>query len=122
MIEGDLKGYFDNVDHDILINICRNNLNIDKTLKGLITQFLKAGYICDGEYKHSIIGMPPIAFDKSIAKEGGTLSPLLSNVYLNSFDVFIENKINEIRNSQTYNLKRKINAISIRNPDYRKVE
>ena len=111
MIEGDIRGYFDNVDHDILLSLCKKTLNIDKTLIGIITKFIKAGYIHDGEYKHSITGMP----------QGGTLSPLLSNLYLHPLDMFMESKAQEIRKSQV-KVKGQINAISRRNPEYRKIE
>ena len=102
MIEGDIKGYFDNINHKILVNIIQERLNPDRTLMGIIWKFLKAGYIEEKEFKHSILGVP----------QGGILSPILSNLYLTKFDEYIDE------------LKKKYEKlpISSRNPDYRKIE
>lgn len=102
MIEGDIKGYFDNVDHQILTKLIKERLDPDRTIMGLIGKMLKAGYMEDKSYKHSILGIP----------QGGILSPLLSNLYLTPFDEYIEQ------------LKAKYNRepISKPNPEYKKIE
>lgn len=102
MIEGDIKGYFDNVDHKILTQLIKERLNPDRTIMGLIGKMLKAGYMEGGDYKHSILGIP----------QGGILSPLLSNLYLTPFDEFVDY------------LKAKYNKtpISMSNPEYKKLE
>jgi len=102
MIEGDIKGYFDTVDHKILTQLIKDRLNPDRTIMGLIGKMLKAGYMEDGKYKHSILGIP----------QGGILSPLLSNLYLTPFDEFVDN------------IKAKYNKtpVSKSNPEYKKLE
>ncbi len=81
-IEGDIKGCFDNIDHDILLGILKRDIH-DGRLIHLIDRFLKAGYIEDWEYRKSYSGTP----------QGGILSPLLSNIYLNELDRFIEDEL-----------------------------
>jgi group II intron reverse transcriptase/maturase len=81
-IEGDIKGCFDNIDHDILLNILRRDIH-DGRLIHLIERFLKAGYVEDWVYHKTHSGTP----------QGGILSPLLSNIYLNELDRFIEDDL-----------------------------
>jgi len=102
MIEGDIKGYFDNVDHKTLVQLIKERLDPDRTIMGLIGKMLKAGYMEGKTFKHSILGIP----------QGGIISPLLSNLYLTPFDEFIDY------------LKAKYNRLPISrsNPEYRKIE
>lgn len=75
VIEGDIKGFFDHVHHKKLMSLLRQRIN-DKRLLDLIWQFLKAG-VMEGElFKKTEEGTP----------QGGVLSPLLANIYLNHFD------------------------------------
>ncbi|MBY0029870.1 reverse transcriptase domain-containing protein [Priestia megaterium] len=78
-IEGDIKGFFDNIDHSILIDLLRKRIKDEKFLR-LIWKFLKAGYIEDWKYHNSYSGVP----------QGGIISPILSNIYLNELDKYIE--------------------------------
>jgi group II intron reverse transcriptase/maturase len=78
-IEGDIKGFFDNIDHSILIDLLRKRIKDEKFLR-LIRKFLKAGYVDDWKYHNSYSGVP----------QGGIISPILSNIYLNELDKFIE--------------------------------
>jgi group II intron reverse transcriptase/maturase len=78
-IEGDIKGCFDNIDHDILMNILSRNIQ-DGRLLNLIQKTLKAGALEEWKFLPSFEGTP----------QGGVLSPLLANIYLNELDVFIE--------------------------------
>lgn len=75
-IEGDIKGFFDNVNHRILINSLFRIGISDKRLLAIIKKMLKAGYFEEGISHNTELGTP----------QGGILSPLLANVYLNSFD------------------------------------
>lgn len=81
-IEGDIKGCFDNIDHNILLNILKRDIH-DGRLIHLIERFLKAGYIEDWQYKKTYSGTP----------QGNILSPLLSNIYLNELDRYIEDEL-----------------------------
>ncbi len=81
-IEGDIKGCFDNIDHDILMAILRENIH-DGRLLALIENGLKAGVIDDWVYNKTYSGTP----------QGGILSPLLSNIYLDKLDKFVENTL-----------------------------
>lgn len=81
VIDLDIEAYFDTVNHDKLISILRENVN-DSTTLHLIRKFLQAGIMEDGLIKPSTIGMP----------QGGPLSPILSNIYLDKFDKELESR------------------------------
>jgi group II intron reverse transcriptase/maturase len=78
-IEGDIESYFDTIDHDVLMNILRRDIH-DQRLLRLIKSFLEAGYMEDWKWINNTTGVP----------QGGVLSPLLSNIYLNELDTFVE--------------------------------
>lgn len=78
-VEGDIKGCFDNINHRILLKkIWRIGIHDKRAIK-MIQQMLKAGYIEDSLMNDTEVG----------TMQGGILSPLLSNVYLNDFDWFV---------------------------------
>src|SRR6266700_3916450 len=83
-VEGDIKGYFDNVNHNTLLRILSKRIT-DKRFLHLIGQFLKAGYVEDWRYHQTYSGVP----------QGGNLSPLLANIYLNEIDQTMAKKIAE---------------------------
>jgi group II intron reverse transcriptase/maturase len=76
VIEGDIKGCFDNINHRILLKKCYKIGIHDKRILALIKQMLKAGYIENDLYHLTQLGTP----------QGGIISPLLANIYLNNFD------------------------------------
>lgn len=78
MIEGDIKGYFDNIDHNILESLIKKEVK-DQNLIDLYWKLVNAGYVNDGNFVKNNIGVP----------QGGVLSPLLSNIYLHEFDQFM---------------------------------
>jgi len=75
-LEGDIKGCFDNIDHRLLLQKLWKIGIHDKRLLKIISQMLKAGYIEYDIFKN----------DGKGTMQGGIISPLLSNVYLNDFD------------------------------------
>ena len=81
-IEGDIKGYFDTIDHHILVDILRRRIK-DEYLISLIWKFLKAGYLEDWKFNPTYSGTP----------QGSVISPILANIYLNEFDTYVEEYI-----------------------------
>lgn len=81
VIDLDIEKYFDTVNHDKLISILRERINDAKALR-LIRQFLRAGIMEDGLTSPSEEGVP----------QGGPLSPVLSNVYLDKLDKELESR------------------------------
>ncbi len=77
VVEGDIKGFFDNIDHNVMINSMWNIGIRDKRVLSIIKQMLKAGVM--GECSKSELGTP----------QGGIISPLLANIYLNRFDNYM---------------------------------
>lgn len=98
-IEGDIKGFFDNIDHHTLINILRKRIH-DEYFISLIWKFLKAGYIEDWKYVQTFSGTP----------QGSIISPILANIYLNEFDKYMEKYMSEFRQGK----RRKTNPEYIR--------
>lgn len=97
VIEGDIKGAYNNVNHKKLISLLKRRIQDKKILK-LIDSFLKAGIMEEGNYVHSLIGTP----------QGGIVSPILFNIYMFEFDRFIAEKI--INNYSTEGGKSKITS------------
>jgi len=81
-IEGDIKGCFDNIDHAVLLEIIRRDIH-DGRLVALIDGLLRAGYMEDWRYHDTTSGTP----------QGGIISPLLANIYLNELDRFVEDTL-----------------------------
>lgn len=71
----DIKGFFDNIPHKKLMKVL-NKVIADGTVLDLIWSWLKCGYMEDGKYYNAKAGQP----------QGGVISPLLANVYLNELD------------------------------------
>ena len=77
VIDADIKDYFGSISHDKLLLLVEQRITDRKVLK-LIKGWLKAGVLEAGQYSESKLGAP----------QGGVISPLLSNIYLNYFDVY----------------------------------
>ena len=71
----DLSKYFDTINHEILINLLRKNVKDERVVQ-LIKRYLKSGVMENGVVIETEEGSP----------QGGNLSPLLANIYLNEFD------------------------------------
>lgn len=81
IVDLDIEKYFDTVNHDKLISILREKVN-DKATLHLIRSFLRAGIMDGGLISSNTKGMP----------QGGPLSPILSNIYLDKFDKELEER------------------------------
>lgn len=77
-IEGDIKGFFDNINHNTLIGTLRERITDERFLR-LIRKFLNAGYIEDWTFHKTYSGTP----------QGGIISPILANIYLDKFDKYV---------------------------------
>ena len=85
LVEADIKGFFDNVDQEQLMQFISHRI-ADKRILRLIKRFLKAGIQEDGQYKASETGTP----------QGGVISPLLANIYLHyTLDLWFEKRIKQ---------------------------
>lgn len=75
LVEVDVSGFFDNVDHDILLDLLRKRID-DERLIAIISRMLKAGYMEDWKFHRTYSGTP----------QGGVISPILANIYLHELD------------------------------------
>ena len=83
IVEVDIKGFFDNVNHDWLQR-CLEERIADSNLICLVKRFLKAGYVEEGKEIATTVGTP----------QGGVISPLLANIYLHYvLDLWFEKKV-----------------------------
>lgn len=78
-IEGDIKDFFDNIEHHTLTKLLRKTIKDEKFIN-LIWKFLKAGYTEDWKFNNTYSGTP----------QGGIISPILANIYLHELDKFME--------------------------------
>ena len=81
IVDLDIEKFFDTVNHDKLISILRENVN-DSTTLHLIRAYLRAGVLDKGLVKSTTIGTP----------QGGPISVILSNIYLDKFDKELETR------------------------------
>lgn len=81
IVDLDIEKFFDTVNHDKLISLIREKVN-DKATLHLIRQFLRAGVMEEGKVTINDLGTP----------QGGVVSPLLANIYLNPLDKELESR------------------------------
>ncbi|MDO8057339.1 reverse transcriptase/maturase family protein [Candidatus Phytoplasma gossypii] len=84
IVKIDLKGYFDTINHDILMRTLNRFIKKSKVLS-TINKWLKAGFMKDGIKYESLSDSP----------QGGIISPLLANVYLHDIDLKMDELIKE---------------------------
>jgi group II intron reverse transcriptase/maturase len=89
MVEGDIKGFFDNVDHQILVHTLEKTIK-DQRFIDLLWKLFRAGYIEGGLKYNSYSGVP----------QGGVVSPILSNIYLHEFDKFMDDLIEKLSSKE----------------------
>jgi group II intron reverse transcriptase/maturase len=101
-IEGDIAQCFDRLDHEVLLATLREKIQDNRFLR-LIANLLKAGYLEDWKFNATLSGTP----------QGGVVSPILSNVYLDRLDKFVEqaliptyNRGNERKTNPAYEVLR----------------
>lgn len=99
-VEGDIEGYFDNINHNKLLQIMWNMGLKDKRVLMIIKQMLKAGYMDSSKKYDTLTGSP----------QGGIISPLLANIYLNNFDWHMARKYEFHPNSVNYREKKNLLA------------
>jgi group II intron reverse transcriptase/maturase len=99
-IEGDIKGFFDNIDHTVLLKLISRKINDCRFLL-LIHNVLSSGVMENWTFYKTYSGTP----------QGGIISPLLANIYLNEFDQFMEEQIEKFDKGK----------LRERNKDYTKI-
>lgn len=85
VVDIDIAGYFDNIPHEKLMKLVEQRISDRRILK-LIRKWLKAGFVKDDQFYETELGSP----------QGGVISPLLANIYLNYLDTIWENKFTEL--------------------------
>jgi group II intron reverse transcriptase/maturase len=81
-LEGDITQCFDKLDHKVMLSILGEKLHDNRFLR-LIQNMIQAGYLEDWTYHQTLSGSP----------QGGVVSPILSNIYLDKLDQFVEQKL-----------------------------
>jgi group II intron reverse transcriptase/maturase len=102
-VEGDICGFFDTMDHDILLSILGKRIT-DQRFLHLIEQFLRVGYVDNWVYHKTYTGTP----------QGSTLSPVLSNIYLNELDQAMEAKIAAFNRGQVRRKRKEYTRVASR--------
>lgn len=82
ILDADIKGFFDSLDHEWLIKFVEHRIGDDRVIR-LIRKWLKAGVMIEGAKQETNEGVP----------QGGSISPLLANIYLHyALDLWVEQK------------------------------
>lgn len=107
-IEGDIKGFFDHINHSVLLKLISKKINDHRFLL-LIHNALTCGVVENWKYAKTYSGTP----------QGGIISPLLANIYLHEFDIFMEKQMDEfdngklrMRNKEYNEIRSKIKSLS----------
>ena len=101
-IEGDISDCFGSLSHEVLMDILSENIHDNRFLR-LIRHMLQAGYLEEWRWHETLSGVP----------QGGVCSPILSNIYLDRLDKFVETVL-----LPKYNREKR----RAKNPAYQKIE
>jgi len=115
-IEGDIKGCFDNIDHTVLLSTIREKIH-DGRFTALIEGLLQAGYLEQWRYRPTLSGTP----------QGGIISPLLANIYMDRLDKHVEETIiprytqanDRKRNGEYRSIEGKINRLKAKDAGHK---
>lgn len=102
-LELDVKGYFDNIDHEVLMRLLARKIDDWKFLR-IIRQMLQAGYLENWEVQRTYSGTP----------QGGVVSPILANIYLHELDQFVREMQKEFNRGTRRRNSREATALSSR--------
>ena len=93
VVEADIQGFFDNIDHDKMIDMIEARVD-DKRFIRLIRKWLKAGVLdTDGQVLHPVVGTP----------QGGVILPLLANIYMhNVLNLWFEDAVKRYCKGKSY--------------------
>lgn len=89
VVEGDIKGAFDSIHHEILLKLLAQRI-ADRRILNLVDRFLKVGVMEGSLFKSTEVGTP----------QGGICSPLLANIYLHQIDLFWWNKYGNLNRKE----------------------
>ena len=108
VIEGDIASYFDTIPHRRLLKAVKKRV-ADRDTRDLLWKFLRAGVMYQNTIKETPTGTP----------QGGIVSPLLANIYLQELDRYMESKYLNLTESQRYRRRKKGigNALYVRYAD-----
>jgi RNA-directed DNA polymerase len=108
VIEGDIASYFDTIPHRRLIKAVKKRV-ADRDIRNLLWKFLRAGVMYRGNLSDTLTGTP----------QGGTVSPLLANIYLHTLDTYMESKYLSLSEweRQKRRRQRKANYLYVRYAD-----
>lgn len=108
-VEGDIKSFFDNIDHSTLIGILRLRISDERFLR-LIWKFLKAGYLEEWHYNNTYSGTP----------QGGIVSPILANIYIDQFDKYMSEYAENFNKGKVRKMSKEYANLNMRTVNRRK--